>query len=184
MWRTLTVALAATLTLGSLAHAELARDPVKLALARELFEVSGGEKATIAGVNANFANIDKMVSTDRAGATGVTMKLVFQDFRQEMINSVPDLIAATIPVYADVYTEQELRDYLAWLKSDSGQAILRKQPAFKQQVFDAQMPLMRSLMPRMMHKAVDHVCDQSKCTDQDRKAIDAMMDGLLSQPAA
>jgi hypothetical protein len=177
-WMLLASALALISSSGAHAQTAPAPDPVKLQLARELFEVSGGRQGIEAYLNLLYDNIGKLVEQTMPDKGHSISTLMINDMKSSVISITPQLIDSSIPVYAQIYTEQELRDYLAWLKSDSGQAILRKAPLLRQQILDAEMPILRGMLPGMMHKVIDHTCDESKCTAQDRQVLNAVVDAM------
>jgi hypothetical protein len=65
-----------------------------------------------------------------------------------------------IPLYASTFTEQELQDAVAFYKTSSGQAMLKKMP-----VLMAKMgPVMADLTPQMAADVHRRVCAKIDCT--------------------
>jgi hypothetical protein len=101
-------------------------DPERVALVKDLPVTIQAEDM----VNQMVQNmIDRMdlsggqrLSTQQEAAVRQLMGSVKRGFARTM----PEMFDAMIPVYADVYTEQELRDVIAFFKTPSGQAYVAK----------------------------------------------------------
>jgi len=150
-------------------------DPVKLDLARQLIAASGGEKGAEDRLKAIFQTTDQIIA---AGSRPEIAKLTerFQaDMRVELLADVPQLMDASARAYAKVLSEQELRDYLAWLRSDSGKAIAAKGIQIQQVALATEMPLLTKLMSGSIQKALDRTCQEEGCTPDQRRTLVAMM---------
>ena len=86
--------------------------------------------------------------------------------------------------YADNLTEQELRDYVAWLSSESGRGVVRKLPAVRAGIMALEMPAMKALLPEMSHRIVNHVCAQLNCSTHERQLVAAAMAKALPSQAS
>jgi len=157
------------------AATEAAVDPVKLDLARKLFDANGGEQQLRARMVALYKTImDKMAEASpeldaKALASGYDMVTDSMDFY------IHPMYEATVKAYARVYTEQELRDLLAFRMSPTGQAAAKKGPLITQEVAAETAPIMHEALPKMMAKMVDKVCDEQKCSPEVRRQMQAKM---------
>lgn len=77
---------------------------------------------------------------------------------------------------------QELKDYVAWLSSDSGKALVQKMPAVRAEILDRSTPMIAAMMPALQHKVAARVCEELKCTARERQTIAAIMAKALAAP--
>ena len=173
------VALAAGLALAistaSHAQSPTTADPVKLALAQELVEASGGAKAAEQQINAVYSSLHTAFEGALPKEAAAIMASVQESMRKELIKSLPELIAVSVDVYANNLSESELRAYVAFLKSEPGRSIQAKAPAILQEATIKQGPLMRRMLPKLMHKALDDACAEKGCTAEQRQQIAALI---------
>lgn len=174
------IAACAALLSAPLAHAAEAGhvDAVKLGLARELVEASGGAKAAEEMLTQMYSSMDAIF----AKAPPKQAKLfaaIQRDLRDETIRLILPLTDASVEVYARVLTEKELRDMLTFQVSESGQSISRKMPLLMSEVVKAQVPILQDLMPVLLRKAVDRACEEAACSAQDREQIVAVLSPMF-----
>ncbi len=153
------------------AQTDGAPDPVKVDLARQLVEATGGEKHADDQMALIFNIIER--NADQA-ASGLDSRLAaaFMDgLKQETVKLTPQLMALSERLYAQNCTEQELRDMLAFEKSETGQSMLRKTPAIQARALAQTLPLVMQAMPDIVRRAADHACAQAQCTAQDRQRL-------------
>lgn len=147
----------------------------RVQLARQLYDLSGGRAAVEQQIGAMFANANKIIASSMppdAARFGVAIQRYMQD---EFLSLAPIMIDDGVQAYADNLTIQELRDYAAWLSSDSGRAIIRKSPAIRQEIMDREAPRLAALIPGLQHKISDRVCAELHCTTKERETVDAAM---------
>ena len=159
-------------------------DPVKADLARQVIEVTGGQRQYDAQVKTLFGAIEKNMSQFMPADQDRLAQAVYADMEVEMLKLTPQMLDLSVHIYAQNYTEPELRDLLAFQRSESGQSIARKGPAIRAQAIAAMMPLVMTMMPAIMHKAADHVCEQNHCTDAQRRIIADSMTKALKGPSS
>jgi hypothetical protein len=146
-------------------------DPVRLELARQIIEASGGEAAEMSRVKALFGGMEAM-SDQTADAGGAQIAhLFYADLQAELQALAPRLMRIGEEAYARDFTEQQLRDDLAWVSSPSGQAFAHKSSQLTGDVVDAERPLLADALPKIMNRVVDDVCAQESCSDDQRAAI-------------
>ncbi|MEO6340765.1 MAG: DUF2059 domain-containing protein, partial [Caulobacteraceae bacterium] len=109
---------------------------------------------------------------------------VRKEMQAQMIQLAPQLMDGMAKVYGETLTEKELRDYLAWLRTESGQSIQRKAPLLASRNAQVTVPLVMAAMPKVLKSAIDRACDEAQCTAQDRQIIaDAMAKSMPKQPS-
>jgi len=177
------VAVAALACTQALAQAVPVNPPSaeKLELAKTLFEANGGReqaeqavKAMYAGMGGAFSNLPP-AQQKMAG-------LMIHDMQEEVIALIPQIIDVSVRDYADNLSEKELRDYIAWEQSPSGQSIRNKRAAIAQEMMAQLAPLMSTMYPKLLKKVVDRACVEAHCSAQDRQVIVAAITKSI-QPA-
>jgi len=152
-----------------------APDGVRLRLAHEVIEASGGVESMRTRMTAIFDSIHKLtagvVSPDVASLSDGMFKYV----ADEELKAIPQLLDQTAEVYAESLTEDELRALLAWTSSPTGQSIQKKMPAISQDILLRQQPLMKSMMSGIFQRAADQACADTHCTPEQQKQLVAMM---------
>ncbi len=174
---TVAAAAVAVLALCGAAQAQTSAsaspDPARVELARQLVEASGGRQQAEATLKMLYGGMGKAIAQSLPPDKSQLMTVLMQDLQDDMLKLTPQLLDASIQVYAANLTETELRDELAWMHSDSGRSITAKMPVVRQQMMQAQIPMIMTVIPKLMQKAVDQACEQSQCTPQQRQAIAA-----------
>jgi hypothetical protein len=177
------LAAIAVLSISTGAYAQTAppppADPAKLALARDVFEANGGRQQIEATMKAIFGGVSKMFDGLPASQANVAM-LAQRDMQDEIVKMIPAILDLTADVYARNLSEKELRDMLAWTKSESAQSIKAKTPLMTQQMVAAELPLIKAMMPNVMHKTVDRACDEAKCTADQKQQMAEIVDKAIS----
>ena len=156
--------------------------PEKAFLVRQIIEASGGQQQTTQLLKTVFQGANDAVLKNLPPDQRRLQSAIQNDIQSEIIAIVPDLLDATAKVYADNLSEKELRDYLGWLQSDSGQSIKSKLPAISRETLQIVMPKMLALMPNVLQRAVQRACEQAGCTAQDREVIAAAVAKALPKP--
>ena len=191
MKRSILAATAAclALSLASAGHAQTASagaaapvDPVRMQLARQIVEATGGEKTAEAQMRAVYANMATMIGRTTPPDQSKLAQQMMADVQEEMVKLVPGIVEISTRVQAQTFTEQELRDVLVFYTSPSGQAILHKMPIILQQTMTEEMPLIQTAMPKIMQKTLDRVCEEQKCTPQVRQVMADAMTKAMSRP--
>jgi hypothetical protein len=185
------LAALAALTGASLAAPALAQeapaaapDPERLRLAMKMVELSGGEKQADAQVKAIFAAAQKALGKALPADKAELTAHIYDDLGQEMAGIMPKLLDIGARAYAEVYTEQELKDMIAFQMSESGQAMMKKAPRVRAQIINETMPLIMSAMPGVLNKAAMRACDESHCTADQRKTVTEAMAKAFAPPSS
>ena len=153
----------------------------KLALARQLVEVSGGQAQIRAKLSAMFAASNTISMQSLPEATRTLALRTIQDIQTAFLDATPQLIAISERAYADNLTEKEMSDEIAWLQSDSGRTIREKSTKIQIQVILAEGPLVRDILPGIMQKAIERTCAETQCSDEDRRVIVSAVTAALQR---
>lgn len=154
-----------------------APDPVKADLARQLVEATGGEAQAEQQMGLIFNIIERNVDQAASGVDDRLASAFLDGLKQETVKLTPQLMSLSERLYAQNCTEQELRDMLAFEKSETGQSMLKKTPAIQAQALQQTLPLVMGAMPGIVRRAADHACEQAGCTAEERERLT----GVLSQ---
>ena len=143
-------------------------DPKRLELARRIYDLIG---------------VQAMSSTVRSMSTAISLQFAnMMDDRSEVrakamvaavgdgMNSImPQVIDAGISAMARTFTEDQLKDMLAFYQSPTGQVVVRKMPVVTQQATSA----MVTYLPQMMAGVEDSFCSRVTCSSKERKGLEA-----------
>jgi hypothetical protein len=166
------------------AAAPAAVDPVKLELAGQLIELSGGRKQADLQIRAMFGSIQAGMSQYLPADQSKLVGLLYQDLSDEMVEVSPKLLDLSAHIYAENYSERELRDLIAFRSSETGRSIALKQPAIQAEAVRETVPLVMAMMPQIMQKTLDRACEEAHCTAAQRQiASDAMAKAMQKQGA-
>jgi hypothetical protein len=146
-------------------------DPVKMDLARQLVEASGGEAQAEAQMKLVFNSMRANLAKTLTGEKAAMADAVYDEMSRELVTLTPRILDISVKAYADEFTVQELRDLLAFQISESGRSMVRKMPALRAQIMNETLPLIMSSMPEVMRKSADTVCARQHCTAEQRDAI-------------
>jgi len=157
-------------------------DPVRLDLAHQVFVVNGGAEALQAQMKALFGNIATAAKGNLAGTSSKLSDAFVTDIMDEEVKMIPQLIDESAKAYAENLTEQELRDMLAWSKSDSARSIRQKMPAITLELMTKVMPTIQAMMPTIMQKTIDRACEETHCAPEVKATLKANMDSAFKSP--
>jgi hypothetical protein len=171
-------ALAAVLATGVEAQ-PAAPSPERTALARQVVDTVGGADQMKVVLQTVFQSMSATLSANMPPEQKHLLEVVLQKMQDRFIAATPQLIDGTVQVYADNLTEKELRDYLAWLHSDTGQSVIRKQPQIAADSLKVMMPVLAQVTQGIRQDVLDEACKQASCSAQDRQALAAAMDKAM-----
>lgn len=166
-----------TLSVQAQSSAATGADATRLQIAREIMAANGGTQAMETRMRSAFASLADLTASSLPKTDGRATDLyngLMKYIVDEEIKALPEIIDQTAKAYADNLSEQELRDMLVWCSSPSGRGFYRKAAAISSEMIAQQGPLMKKMMAGAVSKAVDRVCEDAKCTDDDRKTIIAI----------
>jgi hypothetical protein len=146
-------------------------DPVRLALAREVIEATGGAQAAATRLNSTFAAVRQLVKSQLPPESANLSDAVFKYVVDEEVKALPAMLDDVAQVYAEPLSETELKDMLAWYTSPSGRTIMAKLPAINQAIILRQGPLMKSMMQGVAKTAIDRACTDAHCSAEQRQTL-------------
>jgi len=171
--------LATALATGAMA-AE-APSPEKLALAKQLVQASGGADQLKTVLQTLFGSISANLDTNLPAEQKRLRDVLLDKMQTRILAVAPQLMDATAQVYAADLTEKELRDYVAWLQSDTGQSLKRKLPQITGESMRAMAPVLAQVSQGFKQDVVDEACAQAKCTAHDKEVLVALMNKTASK---
>jgi hypothetical protein len=161
-----------------------AATPAKLELARQMIDASGGRKQMENVIDSMYGAMFPKVAESLPKEAQGSMRAMQSSMKTQMHALMPSILEVTERVYAETFTEQEMRDMLAFQLSPSGQAVVRKTPLMMQRTMTEMVPVMMAAMPKVMHSVTGAVCEEQHCTADQRKTIEAAMNAALQAQGA
>jgi hypothetical protein len=163
-------ALALLLAVGS-ARAEDAVAPQRVALAKQVMELSGATKL--------YDNYDKNLDTmlvqlrqsmpnlDDATAADIK-KMAVEEFNA----SKPEMIEGTATIYARHFSERDLKALVAFYKSDAGQHFTTELPAVMTESMQLMAPFNKRFYGRLQQYIADKIAAQAAEHDKSKDKKD------------
>lgn len=140
---------------------ELTRRYIELMMSDQ-FETALGQM--IGDESMRDANVSAMPDEDRRFLVDLTTELV--------TDMVPQMIAEMAPVYASVFTEEELEALLGFYDTPMGRSIAAKTV----QVMPEANRAVMAVVPRMLEKMAMRMCQHYRCTPEQ---LQEMRRGML-----
>jgi len=138
----------------------------RLALANKFIVLVQGEQ-----MGASMRQMMGMI-TPQNSRLPPEQQAIINDVTGEMVEvMLPRMFEAMAPVYADIFTVEELRGLVAFYESDIGQSMVRKSFEAAPRIAEVTM----GLMPEMMGEMADRMCDRLGCSADERRAVKAAM---------
>jgi len=156
-----------------------ALDPVKLGLAREIMVEQGAVEATRNQLIAMFAGAAQLSAAASPAARSAIGDAVNRRMQSDVLKLVPSMMVDVEESYAAHLSEEELRGLLAWVKSPVAKAITAKLPVITREAMAKQQPRMRGMMLNAMSAAIEAVCEERGCTNQDRQSLRELMEEMF-----
>lgn len=143
------------LALAALSTGTFAQDTnaAKLALARETIAAMKADRM-MDGMLAQMKQMAAQMTAENTPTSATpAQRKIAEDFQGKLMDlsmeSVKGLIKQLDQVYADVYSEAELKAMTAFFKSPEGESMMAKQPQVMQRVMPLVQAMQRDLMPKM-----------------------------------
>jgi len=152
-----------------------APDPAKLALAQQIYELSGGAEAIKSSMQSMTDTITRSMSALAPADNATLMRAIQHDMLDEVVKLTPTLLDIGARAYAANLSEDELKAYVAWLKSDAGRSIVAKTPAIRGEIVAQDMPLILGLLPRLKQDVVERVCADVHCSADQRQTLETAL---------
>jgi hypothetical protein len=132
-------------------------NPVKLALAHEVIAAMNADKM-FDGMAAQMKQMTSQMTTPPADATPEQRKKAEELQAKIMdltMSAAKGMVAKMDQVYADVYSEAELKAMKAFFTSPEGQSMLAKQPQIMAHIMPLVQEMQRDLMPKVQQLVED-----------------------------
>lgn len=131
------------------------QEPARRALAEQLLEYMNVREA----IEKSFEMVKRMVPAQLQSTRRASEDPAAQAALTNQINEVMALVSAElsweklkpdyVTLYADTFSEEELRGLIDFYKSPAGQAFSRKQPELMRRSMELGQRLMRQVMPKI-----------------------------------
>jgi uncharacterized protein len=168
------IAAVAALALAVACGAARADDtiaPERLALAKQVMELSGASK-----VYDNYdKNLDMMVAQIRQSLPPVddaTIADIKKIAVEEFAAARPQLMDGAIKIYARHFSESDLKTLIAFYKSEAGQHFSAELPAISTECMQLNVPFTKSFMARLQQYIAAKIAAQSAPEDQSKDKKD------------
>lgn len=139
----LCLALISPLRASDPATVELARQVIKASQFDKVFDQLGAQMQQMAAQSINLAASNQTPAQKEAAT-----KLMGEVTKLSM-ESAKKLLDNVDVIYADVYSEAELRAMLAFFNSAEGKSMIQKQPLIMQHMMPLVQEMQKDLMPKM-----------------------------------
>ena len=148
------------------AQLDLARQVIKASKFDKVFDQMGTQMQQMAAQSMNLTSPDMSPAKRDAAmkVLGEVMKLATE--------STKTMLEKVDVIYAEVYSEAELKAMLAFFDSAEGQSMLNKQPQIMQRMMPFVQGMQRELMPK-----IQQIVEKAK-------AAEAAAEALVPAPAA
>ena len=127
----------------------LARDIIKLSEAPKLMDNMMMPMKKMTGAMLP----DDMPAAEKAKAAKMAEKMT-EKMIEIMKPEMEEFMNKMAPVYADVFTVDELKAMKAFHESPAGRALIAKQPQLMEKMMPAMMEMMKTLQPKIMEAAM------------------------------
>jgi uncharacterized protein len=164
--RRVIVLLSIVLALGVLPAA--AQDASRLAMAEELMKAMNLSKQfdqiMDMAQQIGLAQIDQMKKS--AGMAGELPKET--ELKNKMFGLVREMLAYDkikdkfAAIYAETFTEEEMKGIIVFYQSPAGQSLLAKQPELVKKSTEMSMKMMQEIMPKLMQIIKETVDDRNR----------------------
>ncbi len=149
------VAGLAAMSLAGAANAQAAPSARQLELAQRYVVAIRMERTFDAGM-------DAMLPTLKAGnskVSGEKFDAIMAAMSEVTKSMVGEMSVRMAPVLAEVFTERELEELVAFYEGPTGRAVIDKSP----QLAAKMAPLMQEIMPQMQAQMAERVCKITDC---------------------
>jgi len=154
-------------------------DPARLALAKKLISLNGGNEAMTGVMRSAYLGMAQAVSKQLPASQTALAASLQHNMADALGGIAPALIDASAEIYAQVYTEQELSDIIAFKESPTGQAMTRKQVELMQVTIAKVMPLVAQAMPQILKAAVEKTCAEHNCSPAQHEIVATAVEKAL-----
>ena len=158
---------------ASPAQIELARQVIKASQFDRVFDQMGAQMQQMAAQSMN------LTSPDMSPAKKEAAMKTLDEVMKLSVESTKALLQKVDVIYAEVYSEAELKAMLGFFESAEGKSMLQKQP----QVMQRMMPLVQGMQRELMPK-IQQIVEKAKAAEAASSAPTAGPTPLPSSPTS
>ncbi|MGQ2990612.1 MAG: DUF2059 domain-containing protein [Brevundimonas sp.] len=115
--------------------------------------------------------VNSFMDDELEGLSGQEVADYRAAMNEVMRRMMPQLFDAIAPVYADIFTVEELRGLVAFYESDLGRSLIAKSYEAGPRMSEA----IQAAMPAILSDMAVVVCDQLKCSAEELREMKAQM---------
>jgi len=147
----------------------------KLALANKFIALIQGEQmgASLGQMTAMMMPRSDTMSAEQAAEAREIMA-------EATASMLPRMFEAIAPIYADIFTLEELRALVDFYQSDVGRSMMSKSYAAAPRIGAA----IQAIMPELMADMGDQLCNRLQCTPEEKREVKAAMANATQGQAA
>ena len=168
--RKLIVALGLVVTLGAAPVAAATQGADESAYKLELTErfIAAMQLEQIGDMVANMTTMFLPPSADLSAQEAAELQVFMQDVAGPMTER---MLRAMIPVYAEIFTVEELEALVVFYESDIGRSLTRKSYDAAPRIAQA----VQAVMPEIMTDMANALCDREGCDEEQRALLAATL---------
>lgn len=132
-------------------------------------------------MSAMMSQMTLSLTPPREGQTAAENDALRQAMTETTDVMMTRLFDAMAPIYADIFTLEELTGLVAFYESDIGRSMMTKSYAATPRV----TALVQAMMPEMVRDMAHSMCDQLSCNEAERASMNAALarSGFAAPPA-
>jgi len=125
-----------------------------LALARDIIKLSEAPKLMDSMMAPMKQMSSAMMPADMPAEEKAKAEKMMEKMIEVMKPEMEKFIKSMEPIYAEVFTVDELKAMKAFHESPAGRALIAKQPQLMEKMMPAMMEMMKTLQPKIMEAAM------------------------------
>ena len=146
-----------------------------LTLARQVYALIG-DQALEGGLRTTSTTLDVQIAQAMTDKDRARARAIVDAVKDSVADLKPQIASTAIQAMARDFTPQELQDMLAFYRSQSGRAALRKLPAITRQSLSVTL----DALPDLMAAVETSFCAKVRCTARDHQAFAAATERLAA----
>jgi uncharacterized protein len=162
MWKQLVLGLGLTFAASTVALADPPAPPAAaaqtadshLAAAIDLLDAQNAKANMTTMVHLLMSGVESSVRQSHPGASDEKLKLFNEAFEEEITNSTDDLLKLQAKIYAEHFSEDELRQLAAFYRSDLGKKYISELPVIMKETVPLGVQWGQMIAPRAINRAM------------------------------
>jgi len=138
----------------------------KLALANKFIALIQGEQ-----LGASLGQMMAMMMPESTTLSAEQATEVREAMAEATASMLPRMFEVSAPIYADIFTLEELQALVAFYQSDVGRSLMSKSYAAAPRIATA----IQGIMPELMADMGDQMCNRLECSPEQRREMKAAM---------